>query len=203
MLPRFRNFSKKKSGGFTLVELIVVIGITVFMASILISYSHRSGEQIILNTEKAKIAQTILRVKSLALAGFTQPASAPAPCAYVFSIDYSAVTFSISEYSPSYGCDNIFNAQNSIDDIATNPSRFKSISTDQLNPEVKFPSSLPADHLTYLVFVPPEPKAIVFEDSRNMYLNPDPSPKVIYLETLDGSLKTSISVNPSTGQLTF
>lgn len=202
---RSNRVSLKSGAGFTMVEIIVVIAITTFMASILISYSHKSGEQIILNTEKAKIAQTILRVKSLTLAGFTQPLSEPPPCSYGFYIDYTAKTYSIFEYSPVAGCDSILDSNNNPINtdppISPSPLGFKVISTEKLSPEVKFTTPLPADHLVYIVFVPPDPKVIVFNDDRSMYLGSNP--KVIYLETRSETLKTAIGINVATGQLSL
>lgn len=183
--------------GFTLIEIIVVVGITALLSSILIIYSQRSREQILLNVEKAKIAQTILRVKSLTLAGFTKPTSDPPPCSYGFYIDYAASTYSIFEYKPPAPatCDDIFTA-NVINTTPPPFGGFKIISTEKLSPEVKF-NLLVADHLGYIVFIPPDLKVMVFKENGDVFFGP----MTIYLTTLDESLSTTIGINDQTGQL--
>ena len=200
-LKKKAGFSEYKSGaGFTLIEIMITVAITAFMAAILISYSHKSGQQIILNTEKAKIAQTISRIKSMTLTGFTKPPSMPPPCAYGFYIDYAKETYSIFNYSPSYGCENIFSYD--IDD-PNDPTltSYKNTSTEKLSPEVKFgnPGAGGATRLGYILFIPPEPKAIVFDENRVALIDP----VAIYLTTQDESLSTSIEVNNLTGQLSL
>ena len=41
--------------GFTLIELIVVLGITAFLSSIMISYNHTSRQQLALYAEETKL----------------------------------------------------------------------------------------------------------------------------------------------------
>lgn len=64
--------------GFTLVETLVVVGITIIMTTTLIAYTRSSGRQITLYTEQAKLIGILNRAKSLAL----QREGAEVFCAY-------------------------------------------------------------------------------------------------------------------------
>ncbi len=182
----------KPKFGFTLLEMIVVVGITTLLTGILIIYSNQSRSQILLNSEKAKVAQTILRSKSLALAGFTDPPSFPPPCSYGFFIDYSKSAYSLFEYTPS-NCADILNTS-FIDKASPD---FRLFSTDSLPKNLAF--DLGVDRLGYVIFIPPDPDVLVFDETGTLYFNP----MAIYLKTQDGSLKTKININHQTGQLSF
>lgn len=54
-------------GGFTLVEAVVVVGITAMMTVISLVYSRSSEKRIALYTDQAKVVGVIERAKSLAL----------------------------------------------------------------------------------------------------------------------------------------
>ncbi|MEK7181238.1 MAG: prepilin-type N-terminal cleavage/methylation domain-containing protein [Patescibacteria group bacterium] len=200
-LPPTTYNLKPVPNGFTFVEIIVVVAITALLASIAIIYSQASRQQIMLNVEKAKIAQTILRVKSLTLAGFVKPASNPPPCSYGFYINYGAGTYSIFEYSPVAGCDSILTSSFINTDAPIPPSTlgFKVIEVEKLSPEIKFTTPLPANHLGYIVFIPPDPKVKIFEENKSVFFQP----MTIYLSTLDGSLSTTIDLSDQTGQLSL
>ncbi len=177
--------------GFTLIELIVTIAITALLTGILIIYSNQSRSQILLNTEKAKVAQTISRVRSLALAGFTDPPSVPPPCAYGFYIDYPNHKYLIFEYTPA-DCSIVLGSD------TINPSLFtKIISEETLSEDLDF--DVGADRLGYLIFIPPEPKVLIFDEAGNSFN----SSMNIYLKTKDDSLKTTIMINNQTGQISF
>ena len=56
--------------GFTLIEALIVIMVTMMMTSILITSSRTSNKQIILFKEQALLINTLSRAKALALSGF-------------------------------------------------------------------------------------------------------------------------------------
>ena len=184
----------KSAFGFTLIEAVVVLGITAILSGVMLVYSRRSESQILLNLEKAKIAQNVLRTKELALTGFTKPVSMPAPCSYGFHIDYNSSVYSLFEYTPAGGCDSA-NMLNPIDP----PSAviYRETASGTLAHGISFGAG--ADRLGYIIFVPPDPNIFVFDTNGNYFSN---SMK-IYLTTQDGSLRTSISVNNVSGQLSF
>ena len=175
--------------GITLIELLVVIAITV-------GYSKQSRNQILLTTEKAKIAQTIARAKSLTLAGYTKPVSLSPPCSYGFGIDYIKGEYYIFQYNP-LNCQGISNlASLDIDPNQPNPP-FKLVETFALTGGVNFKQE--NDNLSYLIFIPPNLTSLIFKDKDT--LSPI-QPLSIYLETPDQSLEKKIIVSPN-GQLSL
>lgn len=180
----------------TLIELLVVVGIMTVLTGVLVGYSKQSRNQILLTSEKAKIAQTIARAKSLTLAGYTKPISLPPPCAYGFGIDYTKGEYFIFQYNLS-GCSGIGSLA-SLDTDQNQPSPpFKFFERFLLPSGVNFGQS--ADKLGYLLFIPPNLTALLFRDENTPALNQD---LVIYLETLDQSLKREIIVKTN-GQLSL
>lgn len=190
------NLQISKDGGFTIVEIIVVVAITALLTGFLVSYSRRNEVQILLGVEKAKIAQTILYVKSLALAGFTKPPSSPPPCSYGLYFDYVDETYSYFEYTPPppATCEDIY----SVSPITSDPNYFHVSSTTSLESKLDFGAG--GQRLGFLVFVPPDPSVIMFDENRNVFLD---GPMNIYLKTKDGQNSTTLKVNNLTGQLTF
>ncbi|MDP3901891.1 MAG: prepilin-type N-terminal cleavage/methylation domain-containing protein [bacterium] len=59
-----------KQRGFTVIELLVVIGILALLTSMLLLYSRDSEKQLTLLREQAKLVNTILRAKSLSIQTF-------------------------------------------------------------------------------------------------------------------------------------
>ena len=179
----------------TLIELLVVIAIMAVLTGIAVSFSKQSRDQILLTTEKAKIAQTIARVKSLTLAGYTKPVSQPAPCSYGFAIDYSSREYFIFEYipPPPDDCSGI----ESITQINTDSSYLRKIENFLLPDGVNF-NDAPGDKLSYLIFIPPNLTSHVFVNAGSK----SNSALKIYLETPDKSLTKEIIVHPN-GQLTL
>ena len=62
----------KSKFGFTVVELLIIISVSALLMSMVIFYSRGGEKQIILIREQAKIVNTILRSKSLAIQTFAQ-----------------------------------------------------------------------------------------------------------------------------------
>ncbi len=182
--------------GITLIELLVVIAIMAVLTGITVGYSKQSRNQILLTTEKAKIAQTIARAKSLTLAGYTKPVSLSPPCSYGFGIDYIKGEYYIFQYNP-LNCQGISNlASLDIDPNQPNPP-FKLVETFALTGGVNFKQE--NDNLSYLIFIPPNLTSLIFKDKDT--LSPI-QPLSIYLETPDQSLEKKIIVSPN-GQLSL
>lgn len=87
--PALRSFSE---GGFTLIEILVVISVTLVLSGILIGYSREAGKQLILVNNQAKLVSLIARAKSLSIATFienTLPSApgSPITCGYGVHVD--------------------------------------------------------------------------------------------------------------------
>lgn len=80
--------------GFTLIEIMVTLGVTLVLTSILIVYSRVGERQIILWKDQAKIVGVLLKAKSLALQ-FRKETGQSMPCGYGvhFAQDNSFVLF--------------------------------------------------------------------------------------------------------------
>jgi len=59
--------AKQNSRGFTLIELVVILGITTLLTAVLITYSRTGEKQIRLFRDQASAVNAILRAKSLAI----------------------------------------------------------------------------------------------------------------------------------------
>lgn len=55
------------SAGFTLIEVVIVIGITAFLSALLLTYNRSSDSQIVLSVERAKVVGFLNRAKAFAL----------------------------------------------------------------------------------------------------------------------------------------
>lgn len=187
--------SRFKINGFTLVEIIVVVAITTILTGALIVYSRQSERQILLNVEKAKIAQTILRLKSLTLSSYTKPPTSPPPCSYGFYVDYTREVYGLFEYVPPEGCENIL----TVTAIDTGPNFFREIESSTLDKSLDF--NIGPSRIGYLIFVPPDPKLILFNESKQE--DTLLAPMTVYLKTKDSSLEAKITINNVTGQLSF
>lgn len=63
--------------GFTLLEILIVISITIMISGIAISYNGSTQQQIGLYVEVQKLAELILRAKSLAVSTYRDPGNVP------------------------------------------------------------------------------------------------------------------------------
>lgn len=86
----------KDRWGFSLIEMLVVMSITLLLSAILIGYTRGAGRQLVLISGQAKIVNLISRTKSLSVATFldeqglrTDP-SAPKICGYGVHVDKGA-----------------------------------------------------------------------------------------------------------------
>jgi prepilin-type N-terminal cleavage/methylation domain-containing protein len=182
--------------GFTLVEIIVVISITVLLSGIIIGYSQKSRRLILLSIEKNKIAQTILRAKSLSLSAGIPSLPNHKVCAYGFSIDYQNNTYSVAKYEspPGQDCDE-----------ANKPpaGQYNSLAGETYNliKNLKFGDpNITTDELNDILFFRPGAETVIFADGGDQPYLEDIAK--IYLETEDGSNSIMINIGRS-GYLSF
>lgn len=174
--------AEKPRAGYTLLELLVVLGVAGLLSGMVILYGGEGRQQIALSIESAKIVQTISRAKALAIATYTDLSS---PCGFGVHFDYPARKYSIRSYRTSPNCESV-----------------SGISSSEALEEFVLSSGLSwhegADKIDDVIFVPPDPKTYLF--SGGALLVGGASGK-IYLLTDRGAAKT-VSVNPA-GQITF
>ncbi len=73
---------KKKRGGYTLIETLIVIAIMAILASMLLAYNNSSTNNVALYADQATIAGVLGRAKSLALEKWNGNGSGGAACAF-------------------------------------------------------------------------------------------------------------------------
>lgn len=160
--------------GFTLIEMMIVITISAVLMAMVLFYGRGGEKQIILLTEQAKLVNTILRSKSLAVQTFNQPRR---PCGYgVHFVPNGYVLF-----------------KDLAEDCAMSDKKYsgpdEEVENITLNKVVKF---LPPPLLDIL-FIPPDPTVILI---------PPQSEAVLTIATLDETSSLKVKVTEA-GQVTF
>ncbi len=224
----YNDTMQRSRRGFTLVEMLVVIGITTLFAAMAIGYSHVGENENALTVETAKVAELILQARELALdtyggslvSGGTQNA-----CAFGVRFDYTNQTYSLFAYEPSapgVRCPSI--ASTTIIGLgsAQNPSSYikeydaaswqiPPAQGVQLTGGVLPVSCVNAegsngDVINDIVFYPPNPTMLVNyynADAGNpAALHAPDAASVVCLQTADAGNSAAITVNPE-GQVGF
>jgi len=175
-----RYFSKIfiKFSGFTLIELIVVLGVTVGLSAILITYSRTGERQIILFREQAKVINAVLRAKNLAIQAYAGGGGGIDVCGYGVNFQPNAVVI-FKDLAP---------------DCSSSDNRYSGDASElfesyQLNPLVQF-SQMP---ISDAVFIPPDLE-VIFTPS-------GASEPLFVISTLDGAANVKIRINDA-GQVT-
>ena len=162
-----------KARGFTIIEIVVILGIIALLTSSLILYSRSGERQVILFREQSRIISALSRAKSLALATFGQP---DVPCGY--GVHFEARRTFLIFKDLSFDC-------------ATSDHRYSGgeevVESFELSPVISF-DALP---ITDVVFIPPDPTVI---------LTPDQEQAIIFLKTTDGRGSAFIKLT-SAGQI--
>ncbi len=172
--------------GFTLIEMLIVVGITALLAGMVLTYTSASRDQVALYVEQAKIAGTISRAKSLALATY---ASSSPPCGYGVDFNYAGApqSYSVFSYTDS-NCQN-FPAG------ALDQSKVQIVSTDALPANVTmFAGTI--SPVADILFLAPEPRTWIWQVGGTS----TSTQGCVYLKAGGASLLVEIN---DAGQITF
>lgn len=131
--------------GFTVIEMIVIIGILSLLSAILVVYIRAGENQIVLFREQAKVIGILSRAKSLGISTFGR---AGVPCGYGVHFEMSG-TFLIFK-------DLASNCQAS-DQKYSGSAELLPNESFQLNPAVKFETLTLSD----ILFIPPDPLVVI------------------------------------------
>lgn len=133
--------------GFTLVEIIIVIGVITLLSTMAILYSHTGEQQITLFQEQVKILNVLSRAKSLSINTFARP---DIPCGFGVHFDETDNSFRIfRETAAEIDCSDA--------DFQRADNGSEDLEAFNLNPAISF------DNLTVddVIFFPPEPAVAI------------------------------------------
>ncbi len=171
--------SSKLKAAFTLIEILIILGIMSMLSGVMLVYSRSSEKLIVLAREQARVISLMARAKSFSLQTYIEGKSA---CGYGIHIDKDKNTIIVFR-DLAENCavsDNIY-VVDSGDEI---------VEEFILGKEVAIASSDASD----ILFIPPDPKVIIDN-------NPVSEQARIVLETIDGNSQVVIKMN-SSGQIT-
>ncbi|SRR5258708_3172492 len=178
----FYNISKRR--GFTLIEVLVVLAITVIISAYVIVYSKTGQNQTTLYIDAARVSELILRAKALAIATYDNPGAAQS-CGYGVTLNYAQGTYTLFSYEPP-------KAPASCATISTiSPVRSVAVTTLALNPVTTFISGQPNDMYDVL-FIPPNPNVLISDVSTHVVGS---APGVIYLRAKGNANTITINVS--------
>lgn len=172
--------SPKGRGGFTLLEIIVVVSLTMLLSTMVIVYSGTSRQQVALSVEAAKLAQVIARAKALTLSTYSTGAT---DCGYGVRIDHANRRYQIESWTAP-GCNALLGPSTS------------STGNFALSSGVTFGNG--PNRLDEIMFVPPDPITVVVIGG-SLLQN---ATGKIYLQTRDGIATREVTVSTA-GQITF
>lgn len=157
-------FDKSRTRGFTIVELLIVVGITVILSSGLAFYSRATERQLILFKEQMKIITALQKAKSLAIVGFGDSLAC------------------------SYGVN--FSASGNLIIFKECPQNNNQYGSGELYEEIKLDGKAVVFSdlgLANVVFIPPEPSVIIDNDANK-------NEAIVEIKTIDNSATRSIKI---------
>jgi prepilin-type N-terminal cleavage/methylation domain-containing protein len=153
-----------RRSGFTLVEVMVVLAVTTMLSALILVYNASSRETLRLFTEKARVAQLILRSKSLALSTYTD-STGTAPCGYGVRLDRAAGTYALVSYRPA-DCKERGRVDTSEEAFeVVELSEFSLPATIEFGDVGDAPSGSEA---SYVLFIPPDPAVLIADADGNL-----------------------------------
>lgn len=187
---------KNKVGGFTLIEIIVILGIISLLTSYLIVYNKINTNQIQLTIDQSALVETINKAKVLSMSTYI---SGGAPCGYGVIIKYpqSYALFKYGSSTQIQFCQNITSSSINI----TDPTYIE-IEKYNLSSNILFEQR--QSYMNIIFFIPPIPQVLIWKDGSGYAIKESDVnfESYIYLTTQDGSFKKTIKVNVA-GQISF
>ena len=168
----------KPESGFTLIEILVMLGIMSMLSGVMLVYSRSSEKVILLSREQARVISLMARAKSFSLQTYIEGKSA---CGYGIHIDKDKNTVIVFRdlAADCAASDNIYVADSD-----------ESVEKFILSKDVRIKSSDATD----ILFIPPDPRVVIDNNPANERVS-------IVLETADGNSQVIIKMN-SSGQIT-
>ena len=180
MIKKKKTLFVFRERGFTMIELLVVVGVIVLLSSFVIAYSRTGERQITLFKEQASLVSLLTRARSLSISAFSD---AVVPCDYGVNFSDSGTAILFREYSPSN------------DPRCLDANRVYNLEDEKIE-EMTLDSTIVFSELGLLnvVFIPPEPQ-VVIDNDKNKY------EAFIRIKTIDGTNEKVIKIT-NAGQIT-
>jgi prepilin-type N-terminal cleavage/methylation domain-containing protein len=185
----------RSRSGFTLLELLIVIALSVLFSTLVIISGHTGENGVAMTVEETELSQLILRAKSLSVTTYT---GAGAGCGDGIHIDAASGTYSLFVYSPSGGLCPSFASTSEATNFESGEVPYDTASwKTPVAQGLKLGTG--ANPLEDILFYPPEPVTLISQNGTS-FMNPAQT-SYIYLEEIDGTASATIAVSP-TGQVT-
>jgi len=185
---KYKMSGVKCGKGFTIIEIIIVMGISMILLTIIISFTSSSDKYVTLFSDQSKLVAAITRAKSLSIQTFISDIATEKVCGYgVYFPGISTKDFIFFKDAPEFPATECIE-----NNVYTGNKRFdpaEATGEDSLSESIKF-QSLPLDSV---LFIPPEPKTVIMPGS--------PPEALIVLSTEDDSAQAAVKVT-SVGQIT-
>jgi prepilin-type N-terminal cleavage/methylation domain-containing protein len=193
-----------RRAGFTLVEMLVVIGITTLLSAIAIGYSKIGQNEVALSVETSKIAELILQAKELAINTYGTTTSGARACAFGVHLDLNTQTYTLFAFSPNVASAGRCPSAASSTEISFTQNIAPAYQAGSENIPVAqgVQMNSGANDFTDVLFYPPAPETLINTGGFGGYFAPALTTSKIYLSTIDGHNTSVITVNAE-GQVTF
>ena len=142
-LIKNRDNKSLLESGFSLLEILVVLGVMTMLSTVVFSYGRSGENQIILFQEQAKMVSAILRSKNLAIQTYLDEESI---CGYGVHIDLSKNRLIIfkDKFESCNDSDNRYSGDNEDFEIIDLHERLSALESD----------------FTDVLFIPPDPQTV-------------------------------------------
>jgi hypothetical protein len=101
----FTHTLKDSVSGFTLVEILVTVGLLVLFTGMAVTYNRSTDQQVALYREQGKIINKIYEVRALAVSTFNRTAGSDVPCGYGIHFDMNANQLTVYKDIPDFFTD--------------------------------------------------------------------------------------------------
>jgi len=174
---------------------MVVLGVTAMLSSLILVYNSSTRETLALFTEKARIAQLILRSKSLALSTYAERET---PCGYGVRFERGERRYALVAYRPAECTDR------SRVDIDPEAYEVVQLSTFELPPSLEYGTRASetaegAEDVSYILFIPPDPLVLVAREDGSIVGN---GLGQVELKVRNRPTSAIVTINAA-GQITF
>lgn len=185
--------TSKSGKGFTLVEIIVVVAITVLLSSIAITYNRSGERQIVLFRDQALVVGLLNRAKSLAIQKYRDPdiSGDYSTCAFGLHFESGSRDFILFQDFGEGGCSLANHEYGPTDPTRMPPPPPEELENFSLDSRLEF-SGIPMIGLDIL-FIPPELTAATTHAGG--------FPVTITIQTVGGDFTAPITVFSIAGQI--